>query len=99
MQVRLQKLSSCSISVWKLSFLQQNSRLQYDIQVFHKIYKKGGVEHRMIKKLKVMINQANYGKKFAKQCKDEKEVIFFEKLEVILQNTLKEITKLINQSK
>ncbi len=53
----------------------------------------------MTNKIKVMINQANYGKRFAKQCKDEKEVIFFEKLELILQNTLKEINTLINQSK
>ena len=53
----------------------------------------------MTTKIKQMISQAKYRKNFAKNCKDEKEVIFFEKLEVILQNTLNEIYKLINQSK
>ena len=53
----------------------------------------------MTTKIKQMISQAKYGKNFAKKCNDENEVIFFEKLEVISQNTLNEIYKLINQTK
>lgn len=45
----------------------------------------------MISRLRQMESQAKYGKRFAKQCKDDEEYLFYEQLENILHQTINRI--------